>query len=183
MNKTNRSEWISISRPYAIAAFEFAREKEEVEHWQEMLELTAFVSCDYRVSNLISGGLPYRVLSKLFMKICNKYIDEYFQNLILIMAEHGRLKFIPTVLEIFKHLRMLYYDLTEEIEVITANKVYPEQLFKIKKIFEEILSRKVKINLKSDKNLLFGMIIRIGDTVIDGSVRGRLDRLADVLQS
>ncbi|EFY7573027.1 TPA: ATP synthase F1 subunit delta, partial [Shigella sonnei] len=45
------------------------------------------------------------------------------------------------------------------------------------------LSRKVKLNCKIDKSVMAGVIIRAGDMVIDGSVRGRLERLADVLQS
>ncbi|CDL35033.1 ATP synthase delta chain [Enterobacter hormaechei] len=45
------------------------------------------------------------------------------------------------------------------------------------------LSRKVKLNCKIDKSVMAGVIIRSGDMVIDGSVRGRLERLADVLQS
>ena len=36
---------------------------------------------------------------------------------------------------------------------------------------------------KIDKSVMAGVIIRAGDMVIDGSVRGRLERLADVLQS
>ncbi|MEX9246325.1 ATP synthase F1 subunit delta, partial [Salmonella enterica] len=48
---------------------------------------------------------------------------------------------------------------------------------------EKRLSRKVKLNCKIDKSVMAGVIIRAGDMVIDGSVRGRLERLADVLQS
>ncbi|MCE1690121.1 F0F1 ATP synthase subunit delta, partial [Enterobacter hormaechei] len=45
------------------------------------------------------------------------------------------------------------------------------------------LSRKVKLNCKIDKSVIAGVVVRAGDLVIDGSIRGRLDRLTDVLQS
>ncbi|HFR8863010.1 TPA: ATP synthase F1 subunit delta, partial [Shigella flexneri 2a] len=58
-----------------------------------------------------------------------------------------------------------------------------QQLAKISAAMEKRLSRKVKLNCKIDKSVMAGVIIRSGDMVIDGSVRGRLERLADVLQS
>ncbi len=58
-----------------------------------------------------------------------------------------------------------------------------QQLAKISAAMEKRLSRKVKLNCKIDKSVMAGVIIRAGDMVIDGSVRGRLERLADVLQS
>ena len=65
----------------------------------------------------------------------------------------------------------------------SATELSDEQLAKITAAMEKRLSRKVKLNCKIDKSVMAGVIIRSGDMVIDGSVRGRLERLADVLQS
>ena len=65
----------------------------------------------------------------------------------------------------------------------SATALSEEQLSKISAAMEKRLSRKVKLNCKIDKSVMAGVIIRSGDMVIDGSVRGRLERLADVLQS
>ncbi|WWO97537.1 MAG: F0F1 ATP synthase subunit delta [Candidatus Dasytiphilus stammeri] len=176
----NKLELISIARPYAIAAFEFSRERKEVEHWQEMLELSTLVSSN-KIMNNISGSLSYRMLYKLFITICEPYIDRYFKNFMEIMAENKRLKLLPKILEIFKYLRRVYYDLTEEIEVITANRISNEQFLKLQRFCENLLLRQIKIHLKMDKNILFGIIIRIGDMVIDGSGRSRINRLAEIL--
>ncbi|MDR8320564.1 ATP synthase F1 subunit delta, partial [Acinetobacter baumannii] len=69
------------------------------------------------------------------------------------------------------------------VEVISANQLSDEQLARIVSAMEKRLSRKVNLNCKIDKSVMAGIIIRAGDMVIDGSVRGRLERLADVLQS
>nr|VUD33309.1 F0F1 ATP synthase subunit delta [Raoultella sp. NCTC 9187] len=82
----------------------------------------------------------------------------------------------------FIHLRAAS-EATAEVDVISATQLSEEQLAKIADAMEKRLSRKVKLNCKIDKSVLAGVIIRAGDMVIDGSVRGRLDRLADVLQS
>ncbi len=80
------------------------------------------------------------------------------------------------------HLRAAS-EATAEVDVISASQLSEAQLEKIVGAMEKRLSRKVKLNCKIDKSVMAGVIIRAGDMVIDGSVRGRLDRLADVLQS
>ena len=98
------------------------------------------------------------------------------------MAENGRLKVLPDVLEQFVQLRAAQ-EATVEVEVTSASALNEDQLSKISAAMEKRLSRKVKLNCKIDKSVMAGVIIRAGDMVIDGSVRGRLDRLTDVLQS
>jgi F-type H+-transporting ATPase subunit delta len=98
------------------------------------------------------------------------------------MAENGRLTALPAVLAQYIELRDAH-EATAEVDVISASTLSDDQLNKISAAMEKRLSRKVKLNCKIDKSVMAGVIIRSGDLVIDGSVRGRLDRLADVLQS
>ena len=98
------------------------------------------------------------------------------------MAENGRLTALPAVLEQFIQLRDAH-EATAEVDVISASTLSDSQLTKISAAMEKRLSRKVKLNCKIDKSVMAGVVIRAGDLVIDGSVRGRLERLADVLQS
>jgi len=70
-----------------------------------------------------------------------------------------------------------------DVDVISANELTEEQLNKISVAVEKRLSRKVKLKCHIDKSLISGFIIRTGDMVIDSSIRGRLNRLNDVLQS
>jgi F-type H+-transporting ATPase subunit delta len=72
---------------------------------------------------------------------------------------------------------------TVDVEVTSASTLSEEQLNKISAAMEKRLSRKVKLNCKIDKSVMAGVVIRAGDLVIDGSIRSRLERLADVLQS
>ena len=75
-------------------------------------------------------------------------------------------------------------------EFITVARPYAKAAFdfavehqSVERWQDMLASRKVKLNCKIDKSVMAGVIIRAGDMVIDGSVRGRLERLADVLQS
>jgi len=176
------SEFVTVARPYAKAAFDFAVEHQSVDNWQHMLGFAAEVSKNEQVAELLSGALAPDTLSASFISICGDQLDANGQNLIKVMAENGRLKVLPDVLEQFVQLRAAQ-EATVEVEVTSANVLNEDKLSKISAAMEKRLSRKVKLNCKIDKSVIAGVIIRAGDMVIDGSVRGRLNRLTDVLQS
>ncbi len=147
-----------------------------------MLAFAAEVTKNEHMAEMLSGALAPETLASSFIAICGEQLDTNGQNLIRVMAENGRLKALPDVLEQFEHLRALS-EATVEVHVTSATELSNEQLAKITAAMEKRLSRKVKLNCNIDKSVMAGVIIRAGDMVIDGSVRGRLERLADVLQS
>nr|WP_314266115.1 F0F1 ATP synthase subunit delta [uncultured Moellerella sp.] len=176
------SEIVTVARPYAKAAFDFAVETQSVDKWQNMLAFTSEVTRNQQVGELLSGSIAPETLAKVFISVCGDEIDEHVQNLIRIMAENQRLTTLPEVLLQFKQLRAAL-DSTVEVDVFSASELSEQQSAKISAAMEKRLSRKVKLNCKIDKSVIAGVIIRAGDLVIDGSVRGRLERLSDVLQS
>ncbi|WP_434526317.1 F0F1 ATP synthase subunit delta [Photorhabdus asymbiotica] len=176
------SEFATVARPYAKAAFDFAVEKQSLEQWQNMLAFTAEVTRNEQVGELLSGSLASETLANTFIAICGEQVDEHAQNFIRIMAENGRLLALPEVLQQFIQLRASL-ESTVDVEVISATEMSEQQLAKISTAMEKRLSRKVKLNCKIDKSVIAGVVVRAGDLVIDGSIRGRLDRLTDVLQS
>lgn len=176
------SEFVTVARPYAKAAFDFAVEHQGIDSWQHMLAFAAEVSKNEEMAELLAGALAPETLSQTFITICGDQLDANGQNLIKVMAENGRLKVLPDVLEQFVQLRAAQ-EATVEVDVTSASALSEAQLSKISAAMEKRLSRKVKLNCNIDKSVMAGVVIRAGDMVIDGSVRARLDRLADVLQS
>ncbi|NMP28210.1 F0F1 ATP synthase subunit delta [Rahnella sp. SAP-1] len=176
------SEFVTVARPYAKAAFDFAVEHQSLDRWQSMLAFSAEVTRDEQIEELLSGATAPEALSATFIAICGEQLDDAGQNLIRVMAENKRLRVLPEVLQQFIELRAAL-EATVEVEVTSASALSEEQQAKIAAAMEKRLSRKVKLNCKIDKSVLAGVVIRAGDMVIDGSVRSRLERLADVLQS
>ncbi|MBN3135330.1 F0F1 ATP synthase subunit delta [Pectobacterium punjabense] len=176
------SEFVTVARPYAKAAFDFAVENQALDRWQNMLAFSAEVARNEQIAELLSGAVAPIELAKTFIAVCGDQLDEAGQNLIRVMAENGRLPVLPEVLEQFIQLRAAL-ESTVDVDVISANTLNEQQLSKIAAAMEKRLSRKVKLNCKIDKSVMAGVVIRAGDMVIDGSIRGRLERLADVLQS
>ncbi len=176
------SELTTIARPYAKAAFDFAVEKGNTEKWAEMLMFAAEVASNESVVQLLSGDRAAAELTELFLTICGEQLDDNGQNLIKVMAENGRLSVLPEVTVLFAELEA-EYNKEVEADVVSARKLTKGQEASIVAGLEKRLARKVTLNCSVDSSLVAGVIITAGDLVIDGSVRGKLGRLADTLQS
>ena len=70
-----------------------------------------------------------------------------------------------------------------EVDVVSAFPVNKTLHNKLLKALKQKLERDVKLTSSVDESLLGGAVIRAGDTVIDGSVKGRLSKLADALNA
>ena len=176
------SEYITVARPYAKAAFDFAVEQQNLDGWQQMLAFAAEVSRNENVIGLLSSAAVADTLANMFITVCGDQLDAYGQNLIRVMAENKRLIALPDVLALFIQYRAEKESIID-VDVTSASELSQEQLAKITTALEKRLSRKVILNCKIDKSVMAGVIIRAGDMVIDGSISARLQRLADTLQS
>ncbi|NIG62738.1 MAG: F0F1 ATP synthase subunit delta [Serratia symbiotica] len=174
------SECVTVARPYGKAAFDFAIEHQSLNRWQKMLAFSALITRNEQISELLSGAVAAETISNIFIAICGDKLDKYGQNFIHIMAENRRLQVLPVVLQQFIKLRASLESIIE-VDVISASALSDEQQDKIIAAMGKRLKRTVKLNCKIDKSVLAGIIVHAGDIVIDGSVRGRLERLTDFL--
>ncbi|MGR3806922.1 F-type H+-transporting ATPase subunit delta [Pasteurella testudinis DSM 23072] len=175
------SEYITVARPYAKAAFDFAVEQNRLEQWQQMLGFSAAVAENDQIKTFLKESFSPQKTAAAFIQICGDQLDQYGQNLIRLMAENKRLIALPEVLQLFGQLVDDYKSLAE-VEVISAEPLTQTQQQNILQAMEKRLARKVKLNCSIDKSLIGGAIIRADDLVIDGSSRGQLTRLANELQ-
>lgn len=172
----------TIARPYAKAAFDFAVENSAVDQWAEMLAFAGQVAADDTMAKLLTNTNSGPVMAEMFIQVGGEQLNEHGQNLVKVMAQNGRLTVLPEVAELFALYRDEY--LKEiEAEVISATELSDEKQAALAASLEKRLARKVKLNCSIDKSLVAGVVIKAGDLVIDGSVRGKLTRLGDQLQS
>ena len=176
------SEVTTIARPYAKAAFDFAVEQRAVDSWLEMLVFAAEVSKDSTLQQVIHSSIAPDQLAQLFIQICGEQLNEYGHNLIKVMAENGRLSVLPDVLVEFTALKA---ELDKEVEAVitSAAALSDAEKTKIQKSLENRYQRKVRLTCQLDPSLMAGLVIKIGDDIIDASVRSKLTRLAEALQS
>ncbi|WP_404341670.1 F0F1 ATP synthase subunit delta [Pseudoalteromonas mariniglutinosa] len=176
------SELTTIARPYAKAAFELAVEQGTIESWNDMLFFAGHVARDKQVSSALSGLSTATEQAELFIKVCAEQLNEQGQNLVKVMAENGRLVALSAVAELFANLKA-DYDKEIEVDVISATPLAASQQETLVAALEKRFARKVKLNCSEDATVVGGLIIKAGDAVIDGSLRGKLNRLATTLQS
>lgn len=176
------SELTTVARPYAKAAFDFAVEANTIDSWLSMLVFAAEVSENETMKNYLSGGVSADQTSDLFLKVCEDQLDSNGQNLIKVMAENERLLVLPQVLILFSALKA-EYEKEITVDVTSAVELVADQVTTLSAALEKRLARKVKLNCIVDANVVSGLIIKAGDMVIDGSVRGKLNRLATTMQS
>ncbi|MBC3766656.1 F0F1 ATP synthase subunit delta [Neptunicella marina] len=176
------SEMATIARPYAKAAFDHAVENKAIEAWQQMLAFSAEVALNEQIAALLTGSLSSDKLAELFVGVCGEQLDQHGQNFIRVLAENGRLAALPEVLTQFNQLKA-DYDKEVDVLVTSAVELSDKQKQEISVSLEKRLTRKVKLDCSVDPELIAGVVIKAGDTVIDGSVRSKLNRLSDTLQA
>lgn len=176
------SEMITVARPYAKAAFEFAVESQTLDKWHEMLTFAAEVAKNEDVKAFLSGSSSAEKMAEVFNQVCGEQLDDKGQNLVKVMAENGRLPVLPAVVELYGELKAEYNKVID-VDVTSAVELVAEQVEKLSAALEKRLERKVNLNCSVDATVVSGLVIKAGDIVIDSTIRGKLDRLSDTLQS
>jgi F-type H+-transporting ATPase subunit delta len=176
------SEMITVARPYAKAAFEFAVESQALDSWHEMLVFAAQVVKNQDMRAFLSGSSSANKMAEVFSQICGEQLNDKGLNLVKILAENGRLPVLPAVADLFAEMHA-EYSKEISVDITSAVVLVAEQVNKLSAALEKRLERKVNLNCSVDASLVGGLIIKAGDVVIDSTIRGKLNRLADTLQS
>lgn len=172
----------SLARPYARAVFELAQESGDLQSWSEALAFLAALVGDESIQDLINNPrVEQEQLQALFDDLCGDRVPEGGRNLLRLMMDNDRLLLMPDVAAQYERLRS-EAEGTVEAEVRSAQPLSEAQQASLAKALEKRLGRKVNMTVHEDDTLLGGAIVRAGDLVIDGSAKGRLEKLASVLQ-
>jgi len=175
------TEFSSIARPYAEAVFSHASENDKLELWSEMLAFMSVAVNDDSLSKLITNPLVESVkLSDLLIDIGGGRLTQEAQNLIRLLANNKRLIVIPVIAEQFEALKN-QSEGAIDVEITSAFEMKPAQEQVIVSALKNKFGREVNISNKTDENLIGGIRIKAGDVVIDGSIKGQLQKLANEL--
>ena len=171
----------TIARPYAIAAFEYALDKNDLSGWGSLLEIAANIVHDDAMSQLLQNpDVRQEELIDIFYDVLGKNLTPEKKNFLHLLAEYRRLEALPDIAELFKTYQA-QYEKTITVELISATALDKSSQQKIIDALTNRLKRKVSLQCKIDETLLGGAMVRAGDMVIDGSVRGKLNRLLESL--
>jgi F-type H+-transporting ATPase subunit delta len=175
------AELSTLARPYAKAAFEFARDNDALAQWSEMLMLASQLSAQPKVAELLSSpSLTSNQMANTFHGLLGEDLTVNAVNFIGALAKNKRLLLLPQISEQFQALKA-QQEQTVDVEVTSAFELSEAEAAQLAQALSTKLSREVNLSSTVDASLLGGVVVRAGDTVIDGSVRSKLAQLADAM--
>lgn len=167
----------SIARPYALAAFDYANEKQQLPVWKAFLESASYAARQPEVAKLLDNPrVSSSSLFELFEKVLGAMMDAERKNFLLLLAQNKRLMVLPEISDTFN----AYYAALEKmskVRVITAVEAEEDFKQKLAQALTKRIQREVNLTCEVNPDILGGAVIHIGDRVIDGSIRGKLTRL------
>lgn len=172
------SQALTLARPYARAAFNAARDEGRVAAWSQALGFAAQAAADPRAQAVLKNPqLTAQQAAQLLVLDAN---DATFSRFVSMLAENRRLVLLPEIAGLFEQLRA---DAERVIKarVRSATLLGDADLQSIRDGLRRRFGRDVELQAELDPSLIGGAIIDAGDVVIDGSIRGKLERLQSAL--
>ena len=176
------AELATIARPYARAAFSRGLDQTDgLGTWSRMLSLLAAAVSEPIVEEALdTPTLTTEDETSLILQVMGDDLNQDGQNFVSVLAEYGRLALLPTIAELFELLKA-NHEKTMDVEVTSAFEVSDQEKIELGAALQRMLQRDINIETEVDKLLIGGVVIRAEDTVIDDSVKGRLEKLSAVL--
>lgn len=175
------AELSTLARPYARAAFDVARKAKALPKWSEMLHFAALTAGDAQMLPLLDDPRYTRdQVADMFIEVCGRQLDKDARNYIRVLSDNRRLPLLPKIAELFNIYRAEAEN-TIKVEVISGSEFSAAQQKALAASLKKRFGRAVQLEYTVDENMLGGAIVRAGDEVIDGSVRGQLSKLASAL--
>ena len=168
-----------IARPYARAAFLCAEEKNHIPAWKNFLEAAVVVAEDPAVLRLLHNPtVASHQLLSLFEEVLSKTLHAEQRQFLSLLTVHKRLVVLPEILLLF---RLYEAEATKHSQVRVITATAANEMFKqrLSEALRKRLNRQIDLHHEVDPDILGGAIIHMGDRVMDGSIRGELNRLLE----
>ena len=168
-----------LSRRYAKALFSLGQEDGKFEQYgRDLMEFAGFCRQNEDFGRVISNpifavedrkGILQTVLDR-------SSLSDIVKNFLNLLLDKGR---IGAIEDIAAH----YSRLTDEAsniaraEIITARPLKEEALERVERSLEDLTSKKIRSEVREDQGLIGGIVVKVGDLVLDGSVKAQLEGL------
>lgn len=176
-------ERATLARPYAEAVGKLAAEGKSWDLWSERLALVAMVADDAQVRDLASNpSFAGARVAELILSVCGDALGVEGGNLVNLLVENRRLSLLPEIVSLYEILKAEQEgELTAH--VTSAYELTATQLAGLVAKLETKMGRKITATQSVDADLIGGVVIQVGDEVMDSSVRGGLASLAVTLKA
>ena len=165
------------ARRYAQAVFEIASESNELERWLDDLTLLAdSITNDEFRQTLAAPRISMAQKEALIRESLGSSVGPLALNLMALLTSRGQAGMLPGIADRFQEMLDAHQGV-ERAEVVSAVSLTGEQQQQVTQMLTELSGKDVRLTTRVDPEILGGLIIRVGDKVMDGSARTRLQNM------
>ena len=172
-----------IAKKYSQALFSLAEEDDMfVKFKNDLNEIKEIISehDDFR-NVLFNPRIQNEEKKKVLKRVFSGEVSERIFNFINLLIEKRRIFYIEFIIDQFNKLVNDREDILE-VEVVSAIELENDLQKKLKKKLEKEMNYKVVLNNTVDPEILGGLVLKIGDKIIDGSIQHELNTLKDKIE-
>jgi len=171
----------TAARRYAEAAFSLAKDEDALDRWADELALAADTASRPELARVLGNpAIPLQARREIIRRVLGPRVSPQVVKLVLLLSERGRVESLPAVSTEYRRLLHRERGIVDA-RVTSAAQLDRAELDALRAKVEGIAGARVDITTAVDPALIGGLTIRVGDTLIDASVRGRLERLRERL--
>jgi F-type H+-transporting ATPase subunit delta len=176
------SELSTLARPYAEAVFRLAQDENDLAGWSSRIATLAAIVSDEQLARLNADpAMAADRVAGLVIDVAGTSLGERGASFVKVLAENDRLSVLPEISAQFETLKA-NAEGTIEATISSAQELTQAQIDDLVAGLKAKFNRAVTVQVAVDPELIGGAVIAIGDKVIDGSVKGRLQRMSFALQ-
>ena len=176
------AELSTLARPYAKAAFASAQQAGNLAQWSNLLAFAAQVASDSEGRRALAHPtLTHEQKAAWLNELAGEHAFDAGKHFVQVLAENGRLELLPEVSAQFEILR-LQLESSAIAYVESAMEMTEAQQATLSEALARHLNKQVSLEVSVNADLVGGVVIRADDLVIDGSVSGKLAKLAEQLK-
>jgi F-type H+-transporting ATPase subunit delta len=175
------SSLATLARPYAKAAFALAQDEDALALWDDMLMLGGTIAGDETMADLLES--PHVTSAEAARMIADTGGDAFnprFRDFLSVLAGNRRLLLLPEITRIYQELRQ-EAEQRLHVRVVSAVPLDEDQADRMREALARRFDCDIELENEIDEGVIGGAVVYAGDQVIDGSLRGRLARLANRL--
>jgi F-type H+-transporting ATPase subunit delta len=167
----------TAARRYAEAAFQLASRDDALDAYGDGLDRAATMLADQKVLELLRNpARPLRERTDLVDRLLAERVPDPVLRLIGLLVERGRVDRVAAVAGEYRRLLNRERGVVDAVATSAAPLTADETAALQRKV-AEMTGRTVELRVEIDESLIGGLTVRVGDTLYDASVRGRLERL------
>ena len=171
-----------LDRRYALALYEVAEQKGKVQQYlQDLREICNLIETNKEFYEVIKHPqISTKKKKRTFINIFKGKIDEELLSFLLILIEKDRILYLREKLNEMEKIDLERKNILSAV-VKTAVPLLESEISNLQEKLEKQYNKKIIMTTEIDKSLLGGVYVRVGNDVIDGTIKSKLEEMKDIM--